>query len=85
MARILVVDDDEQIRIMLDITLTRDSHEVVTAQNGVVAAIRQSERPADIVIMDIIMDEDHRHFRRRKARPRSLPQNGQDNGCPLHL
>lgn len=57
MARILVVDDDEQIRIMLDIALTRDSHEVVTAQNGVVASIRQSERPADIVIMDIIMPE----------------------------
>ena len=28
MARILVVDDDEQIRIMLHIVLSRDSHEV---------------------------------------------------------
>jgi DNA-binding response OmpR family regulator len=58
MARILVVDDDdEQIRIMLDIALTRDSHGVVTAQNGAVASIRQNERPADIVTMDIIMPE----------------------------
>ena len=57
MARILVVDDDEQIRIMLDIALSRDSHEVVTAQNGAVASVRQSERPADVVIMDIIMPE----------------------------
>jgi DNA-binding NtrC family response regulator len=57
MARILVVDDDEQIRIMLDIALSRDSHEVVTAQNGAVASLRQSERPADVVIMDIIMPE----------------------------
>ena len=57
MARILVVDDDEQIRIMLEIALSRDSHEVVTAENGAVASVRQSERPADVVIMDIIMPE----------------------------
>ena len=57
MARILVVDDDEQIRIMLEIALSRDSHEVVTAENGAVASMRQSERPADVVIMDIIMPE----------------------------
>jgi YesN/AraC family two-component response regulator len=30
---------------------------VVTAQNGAVASLRQSERPADVVIMDIIMPE----------------------------
>jgi len=57
MARILVVDDDEQVRIMLEIALSRDSHEVVTAENGAVASMRQSERPADVVIMDIIMPE----------------------------
>ena len=57
MARILVVDDDEQIRIMLEIVLSRDSHEVVTAENGAVASARQSQRPADVVIMDIIMPE----------------------------
>ena len=57
MARILVVDDDEQIRIMLEIALSRDSHEVVTAENGAVASVRQNERPADVVIMDIIMPE----------------------------
>jgi DNA-binding NtrC family response regulator len=57
MARILVVDDDEQIRIMLEIALSRDSHEVVTAENGALASMRQSERPADVVIMDIIMPE----------------------------
>ena len=57
MARILVVDDDEQIRILLDLALSRDSHEVVTAENGVVASRVQRERPADVVIMDIIMPE----------------------------
>lgn len=57
MARILVVDDDEQIRILLDLVLSRDSHEVVTAENGVVASTLQRERPADVVIMDIIMPE----------------------------
>ena len=57
MARILVVDDDEQIRIMLEMALSRDSHEVVTAENGAVASVRQNERPADVVIMDIIMPE----------------------------
>jgi DNA-binding response OmpR family regulator len=57
MAKILVVDDDEQIRIMLDIVLSRDSHEVVTARDGAVASVRQRERPADVAIMDIIMPE----------------------------
>ena len=57
MARILVVDDDEQVRILLDLALSRDSHEVVTAENGVAASTLQRERPADVVIMDIIMPE----------------------------
>ena len=57
MARILVVDDDEQIRIFLDLALSRDSHEVFTAENGVVASTLQREHPADVVIMDIIMPE----------------------------
>lgn len=57
MARILIVDDDEHIRILLEKVLSNDSHEVVTAENGAVASARQSERPADVVIMDIIMPE----------------------------
>jgi DNA-binding NtrC family response regulator len=57
MARILIVDDDEHIRILLEKVLSNDSHEVVTAENGAVASVRQSERPADVVIMDIIMPE----------------------------
>jgi CheY-like chemotaxis protein len=57
MAKILVVDDDEQVRMMLKKLLERDSHDVVTAENGVVAMQRQQENPADIVIVDIIMPE----------------------------
>jgi DNA-binding response OmpR family regulator len=57
MAKILVVDDDEQIRHMLDVFLSRESHEVITAENGLVASVRQQEHEADIVIMDILMPE----------------------------
>ncbi|SPE40806.1 Response regulator receiver protein [Candidatus Sulfopaludibacter sp. SbA3] len=56
MPRVLVVDDEEQIRSMLQKILTRAGHDVCTASNAQ-AAIDICERPArfDLVISDVIM------------------------------
>jgi len=57
MARILVVDDDQQVRIMLSRLLTKDAHDVVTADNGLMALRQQKANPSDVIILDIIMPE----------------------------
>jgi DNA-binding response OmpR family regulator len=57
MARILVIEDEEQMRRLLRSALERSGHEVTEAQDGLagVAAFRQS--PTDLVISDILMPE----------------------------
>jgi len=57
MARILVVDDDDQIRTLLRVTLEREGHEVFEAPDGNVALSLYHQNPADLVITDIIMPE----------------------------
>jgi len=57
MARILLVDDDLQIRDMLKLTLERDGHVVSEAENGVQAVQRYTPGEIDLVITDIVMPE----------------------------
>ena len=57
MARILLVDDDDQIRAMLKLTLERAGHSVVEAENGVQAVEIFKAVPVDLVITDIVMPE----------------------------
>ena len=57
MSRILLVDDDESFRPMLHETLERFGYEVVTAVNGREASDRYRERPADLVLTDLIMPD----------------------------
>ena len=57
MARIMVVDDDAQIRNMLCKMLKREGHNVSDATNGVQAIRRYREEPTDLVITDIIMPD----------------------------
>jgi len=57
MARIIIVDDDVQIRDMLRQMLERAGYEVVEAPNGKVALRLCREKPADLVITDLIMPE----------------------------
>jgi len=56
-ARILVVDDDEQIRTMLVMTLEEAGYEADEAADGRAAIRKQREKPADLVITDLIMPE----------------------------
>ena len=57
MARILVIDDDEQIRRMLRQMLERVGYEVADAPDGDEGIRLYRKRPADVVITDIIMQE----------------------------
>lgn len=57
MASILVVDDDKQIRAMLNQMLSRMGHEVVEAETGNQALDSYRARQTDLVIMDLIMPE----------------------------
>ncbi len=57
MKRILVIDDDDMYRAMLRKLFADAGYEVEVAENGVVAMQKQAERPADLVVTDIIMPE----------------------------
>ncbi len=57
MARILVVDDDEQVRTTLRQTLEREGYDVVDAHDGNAGMKRFWKEGADLVITDIIMAE----------------------------
>jgi DNA-binding response OmpR family regulator len=55
MPRILLIDDEPQIRAMLTQMLTRAGYEVTEAANGNDGVRRFREAPADLVITDLIM------------------------------
>ena len=53
--RILLVDDDDSFRGMLQAMLERLGHEVAVAKNGFEAVAQYRDRPAELVITDLIM------------------------------
>ena len=55
MKTILVVDDEQDIILALEILLSDEGFEVITAQNGREALERLAERLPDVVIMDVMM------------------------------
>ncbi|MFC1835114.1 response regulator [Thermodesulfobacteriota bacterium] len=57
MGRILVVDDDNQVREMLKQMLERDGHEVVEASDGNAAIKLYTQNPTDIIVTDIFMPD----------------------------
>lgn len=57
MARILIIDDDDQSLSFFQEVLLREGHEVVTAHNGMEAERRFQESGADVVITDILMPD----------------------------
>lgn len=57
MTRILIVDDEPHMRLLVSSMLESPEHELLTAENGQAAlAILRSE-PIDVVITDLIMPE----------------------------
>ena len=57
MAKILVVDDAEFLRVRITKMLTGSGHEVVEADNGLNAVAKYKEARPDAVLMDVTMPE----------------------------
>jgi CheY-like chemotaxis protein len=54
-ARILVVDDDENIRDLLRLHLTSAGYEVEVAADAIIAGYRVLKSPPDLIITDVTM------------------------------
>ena len=57
MATILVIDDLAPVRTLLRTVLERAGHEVTEAPNGRLGLAAYREKPADLIITDILMPE----------------------------
>ena len=55
--RILVIDDDEQMRVLLREVMEWSGFTVVDAENGRKGMQLQRQQPADLVITDLIMPD----------------------------
>ena len=55
MAKILIIEDEEQVRKYLRKTLELNGYEVIEAANGKIGISLCSETPVDLVITDIVM------------------------------
>jgi DNA-binding response OmpR family regulator len=55
MERILIIDDEAPIRSMIRLILERAGYEVDEAADGVEGIKRFREKPADLIITDLIM------------------------------
>jgi DNA-binding response OmpR family regulator len=55
--RILVVDDNEDMRSMLKLCLEADGFDVEVARNGQLALERLQQAPADVVVTDLFMPD----------------------------
>ena len=70
MTRILVADDDEDVRVALRVALEVEGYEVEAVPNGARAMQAHERRPADVLITDLFMPECDgfetvKHFRAR--------------------
>lgn len=55
MVRVLVVDDDAAIRLMLELSLSFEGFEVATAEDGSEAVAKAREFAPDVILMDVMM------------------------------
>lgn len=55
MARILVADDEKEIRTFTNRTLTHEGHDVTLADDGELAIELMKQNDYDLVILDIMM------------------------------
>lgn len=55
MARVLIADDDEDLRAMLKLVIENAGYEVEAVGDGEAAIRAQEERPADLLIADLFM------------------------------
>ena len=55
--KILVVEDNEDSRVLLESLLEANGYEVESAENGKIALALATRRPPDLIISDILMPE----------------------------
>jgi DNA-binding response OmpR family regulator len=55
--RVLVVDDDEDLRLLVATRMERHGHEVMTARNGTEALAMARAAKPDVAILDVMMPE----------------------------
>lgn len=55
MARIIVAEDDEQISYLIEFRLEEAGHEVVLVQDGRMLLEELAARPADLLVVDVMM------------------------------
>jgi|SRR6185295_1643250 len=55
--RILVIEDDEQVRTLVRIMLTAAGYDVHEAANGKIGLACYRQQPSDVVLTDILMPE----------------------------
>ena len=56
-ARILIAEDDPDVRSLISLLLVEAGHEVGAVGNGALAVERLAEDPPDVLILDIMMPE----------------------------
>ena len=54
-ARILIVDDDANNRLLLQVMLANDGYDIVTASAGTEALALVEQRPPDLIVLDVMM------------------------------
>jgi DNA-binding response OmpR family regulator len=57
MPHLLVIDDDDQLRPMLRMTLAQMGYSVAEARDGNEGLAEQARRPADLILTDLIMPD----------------------------
>ncbi len=59
MATILVIDDEEMICSLAERILTRDSHTVLTAEDGTsaISLFHKNHKSIDVVLVDMLLDD----------------------------
>jgi two-component system chemotaxis response regulator CheY len=57
MAKILVVDDAEFLRVRISKMLSGEGHDILEAENGLIAVETYKSAKPDLVLMDITMPE----------------------------
>lgn len=85
MTRILVADDDKDLRTILQICLEGAGYEVETVPDGAQAIRAHGERPADVLITDLFMPEQDgletvEYFRARNPCMPILAMSGSKHG-----